>query len=109
MRSTLVAALASCVDQPMQPKARHFLRGLSCDELEFIADYVGSCILESTRRCGCSRAQLAGRIAGFQRARQGSSPLPGSDQEHKMILLLEFLCRSGMQPFALPLGASQAG
>jgi len=109
VRSTLVAALATCVEKSKRSETRHFLRGLSADELEFIADYVGSCILESARRCGCSRAQLAGRIAEFQRARQGCAAVGSADQEHKMILLLEFLCRSGMQPFSLPVRASQAG
>lgn len=108
MRPSLVAALASCVDKSLQPKTRHFLLGLSCDELEFIAEYLGSCILESARQC-CSREQLAGRIAEFQRARQGCARMRSSDQEHKMILLLEFLCRSGMQRFSIPMRAGQAG
>jgi hypothetical protein len=81
--------------------------GLSCDELEFIADYLGSCILESARQCG-SRAQLAGRIAAFQRSRQGCAPIRSADQEHKMILLLEFLCRSGMSQFSIAMRAGQA-
>ncbi len=85
MRPALVAALASCVDRKKQSQTRDFLGGLSCDELEFIADYLGSCILESTR---------AGEL---RQVRQGSSDV-SSDQEHKMILLFEFLCRSGMQP-----------
>jgi hypothetical protein len=78
VRPTLVAALASCADQSLQSKTRHFLLGLSCDELQFIAGYLGSCIVEPARPCCCSRA-------GY------------SDQEHKMILLLEFLRRSGMK------------
>jgi len=82
----LRTALASGV----KPKARTFLGGLSCDEMEYIAEFLGACILESARRSECSRAQLAERIAAFQQARGCSSP----DQEHKMILLLEFLCRT---------------
>jgi hypothetical protein len=87
VRSALVTALASCVDRKKQSQTRDFLGGLSCDELEFIADYLGSCILESAW------------IAEFQRVWQGC-PVVSADQEHKMILLLEFLCRSGMQPRA---------
>ena len=108
MRPALVAALASCVDKSLQSKARHFLLGLSCDELEFIADYLGSCMLESGSQ-RCSRGQLAGRIAEFQQARQGCAHGRSADQEHKMILLLEFLCRNGMQQLTMPLRASQAG
>ena len=84
MRPTLVAALASCVDKKKLSQTRDFLGGLSCDELEFIAGYLGSCILES------------GWISEFRQLRQGRTV--SADQEHKMILLLEFLCRSGMQP-----------
>jgi hypothetical protein len=109
VRPTLVAALALCVDKSLQSKTRHFLLGLSCDELEFIAEYLGCCILESARQCGCSRAQLAARIAEFQRARQGCSSLRSTDQEHKMILLLEYLCLTGVRQFSMPVRAGQAG
>jgi hypothetical protein len=102
VRPTLVTALSACVDKQQQAKTRHFLSGLSCDELQFIAEYVGSCILDSARMCGCSREQLAGRIAAFQRARQENPAVSQADQEHKMILLLEFLCRIGMQQIAAP-------
>jgi hypothetical protein len=99
---TLVTALSACVDKPQQSKTRHFLSGLSSDELQFIAEYIGSCILDSARLCCCSREQLAGRIAAFQRARQETLLVSQADQEHKMILLLEFLCRIGMQQFSSP-------
>ncbi len=101
MRPTLVAALASCVEKRKQKQTLHFLLGLSCDELQFIADYLGACILESARRYDDSRAQLARRIAEFQQARLGSAGQRSADQEHKMILLLEFLCRSEMHPASL--------
>jgi hypothetical protein len=96
VRNALVAALTSCADRPFKSKARRFLSGLSSDELQFIAEFLGACVLESGRKCPCSRAQLAERIAEFQCARA-----PGGgwseDQEHKMILLLEYLCRDGRQ------------
>ncbi len=85
MRPALVAALASCVDRKKQSQTRDFLGGLSCDELEFLADYLGSCILESRR------------IGELRQVRQDRTDV-SADQEHKMILLVEFLCRSGMQP-----------
>ena len=108
MNRTLVAALLSCADAPFRAKVRSFLNGLSLDELGFIAEFLGSCILESGQRSQCSRAQLARRIAEFQEARLGGARLNSPDQEHKMILLLEFLCRSSLQQFTLPLDARPA-
>ena len=86
LRKVLRTALASGA----KPRARTFLGGLSRDEMEYIAEFLGACILESARRSECSRAQFAERIAAFQQARGCSSP----DDERKMILLLEFLCRT---------------
>ena len=94
MRNSLVAALVACADQPLKSKARRFLAGLSSDELQFIAEFLGSCILESQARCACDRAELAERIARFQR--RATAQKLSSDQELKMILLLEYLCCSGI-------------
>ena len=107
MRKTLVNALVSCADPRLQPRARRFLLGLSRDELEFIAEFLGACILESARRSRCSRAQMAVRIAEFQQARLGCARC-SPDEEHKMILLLEFLCRSNLQQIPVPVRAPQA-
>jgi hypothetical protein len=74
-------------------KARRFVQGLSSDELQFIAGFLGACVLDSEMPCAC-RAQWAERIAQYQEARGGCSHI-SADQDHKMILLLEFLCRSG--------------
>jgi hypothetical protein len=70
------------------------LQGLSSDELQFIAEYLGSCILESSGAGSGSRAELALRVAQYQAAR---APSLTADQDHKMILLLEFLCRAEMK------------
>ena len=96
MQSALLAALASCADGPFRSQILDFLMGLSCDELQFLAEFLGASILESEEHHGCSRAQLAKRVAAFQRARGGYRE-PSPDQDHKMILLLEFLCRTGLQ------------
>ena len=106
MRSSLVAALVSCADLPLRSRARRFLLGLSADELQFIAEFLGACILERAGRSQCSRAELANRIAGFQQARTVAGP-SSPDQEHKMIVLLEFLCRSCLQQYSLPVRAGQ--
>ena len=108
MRNSLVAALVSCADQPLKSEARRFLTGLSSDELQFIAEFLGSCVLESQQRCACNRAELADRIARFQQLPGDRAPKRTTDQELKMILLLEYLCRSGVQELRLPAGAGSA-
>jgi hypothetical protein len=90
-RQDLVAALVASAEAPLRLRARRFVDGLSADELQFIAEYLGACILESGRCCCSSRAELAERIAAFQRARRSMG-----DCDHKSILLLEFLCRTGV-------------
>jgi hypothetical protein len=98
LRGVLVAALATCSTSRSKSQTRRFLGGLSRDELQFIADYVGASILESADDGPCSGPELADRIVEFQRNRS-SHP----DLDHKTILLLEFLGRSGLgkTPFAV--------
>src|SRR5450432_3498888 len=91
VRNSLVAALVACADQPLKLEARRFLAGLSSDELQFIAGFLGSCILESQARCARNRAELAERIARFQQARADLARTRASDQELKMILVMEYL------------------
>ena len=98
MRSVLISALIGCTGGSLKSRSRRFLQGLSSDELQFIAEYLGSCILESSGAGSGSRAELALRVAEYQAARR---PALSADQDHKMILLLEFLCRSGVKP-AMP-------
>ena len=115
-KSVLVGALSACADELQQREARRFLRGLATDELQYIAEFLGSCILESSERFHCSRGQLAEAIKRFERSRR--SALAGDsygcvadalqDQEHKMILLLEYLCRSGIAQFTVGVGAGQS-
>lgn len=86
MRNSLVVALTACAETPLQPKARRFLAGLSCDELQFIAGYFGGCILrintgsEPSSRADCFCGEAAG--------------LPAADLDHKLILVQEYLCYS---------------
>ena len=108
MRNALVAGIVSCADRSLKPKALRFLVGLSSDELQFIAEFVGACILESTEEGRCSRSELAEQIAEFQRGRLRCSPGCSEDQDHKMILLLEYLCRSGSPRFSLAMSAGHA-
>ena len=105
MRSTLVAALISCADSPHKSTARRFVQGLSSDELQFIAGFLGACVLDSSGRPRASRAQWAERIARYQQTPADCRPCHSADREHKMILLLEYLCRSGVPRASLSAGA----
>jgi hypothetical protein len=96
VRSALVTALTACAGSRERQGVRDFLLGLSWDELEYIAEFVGSTILESAGLCPVNREQLAGRIAEFDHGRTARPAIsPDSDRYHKMIVLMEFLCRTG--------------
>jgi hypothetical protein len=103
VRATLLSALCACVADRKKPTARRFLQGLSCDELEYIAEFFGACVLESRYGLGSTRGELAEEITAFECSRRGAAP-PGArpDDDHKMILLLEYLCRCGLARFPLP-------
>ena len=104
MPDTLVAALASCAKEPFRTQTLRFLQGLSSDELLFLVDFVGSSLVESFWPCRYTRAELAERIAAFQEMRRASCAAP--DQDHKMILLLEFLSLSGLDRHGVPVRAA---
>ena len=90
MRTTLVAALAACAESKVRARARKFLSGLSADELQFIAEYLGARILQSAEQNLCEDWPVA--------ARGGRSP----DRDHKMIVLAEYLRQSGGRGQYLP-------
>ena len=99
MRKSLVAALVACAEQPLKLDARRFLSGLSSDELEFIAEFLGSCILESDHPLSAERTEFAERIALLYYMRQHAHG--AIDSDCKLILLREYLCRLGVPPVAL--------
>ena len=47
MKTILVKSLGSMVPIEQRGKARQFLLGLSTDELQYIAEFFGSCVIES--------------------------------------------------------------
>ena len=111
-KSSLVCALIECLENSQKRPTRRFLQGLATDELQYIAEFLGACILETGGRCRGSRTQLAEAIKQFERNRHGADAVshgldPLQDQEHKMILLLEYLCRSGMTQHTMSVGAGQ--
>lgn len=107
MQCDSVAALISCAEGPRQSSLRRFLTGLSTDELEFLAAFMGASILEAAAGCPWSRSQLAERIADMQRGCYAARST--QDQDHKMILLFEFLCRCGLQRGPATVRARHAG
>ncbi len=86
MRRSLIAALAEYAANPLRPNARRFLVGLSSDELQFIAEFLGGCILES----------------GECRQARNCAQCRSEDQELKLIVLREYLSRSGLWQVAVP-------
>jgi hypothetical protein len=88
VRDALLAALVACANsRPSRSRTRRFLTGLSADELQFIAGYLGSRILGS----------VPSRDIRFRRTDAGVTAWRSDDQEHKMILLREFLGCTGME------------
>ena len=83
MRNSLVAALVACADRPQRLAAWRFLAGLSSDELQFIAEYLGASILGGGSCLPVCRCGHDGRVV--------------ADRELKMILVREYLCRAGVQ------------
>ena len=96
MKSILVKSLCAVVSDRQRRKARQFLLGLSTDELQYIAEFLGSCILDCEEPYNCTRTQLNHGIQRFDRSQKRSV----GDRQHKMILLLEFLdrCDIGTAP-----------
>jgi hypothetical protein len=100
VRSALVAALVARAEISLKSRVRRFLRGLSCDELQFIASFLGACILESAGKPRCAPFN-SGEVSEFQQ-REGAPDRGAEDRDLKMILLLEYLCRSGIRQTSIP-------
>jgi hypothetical protein len=89
-RNNLVTALVACAGGNVRSRARRFLLGLSADELQFLAEFLGSCILESS-----DDSNRAAQMVQLYQARFARETCRRSDHEHKMILLREYLDRTG--------------
>jgi hypothetical protein len=96
VRATLISALADMAVERRNSVLR-FLQGLSADELQYLAEFFGSWTLDAGERNG---RLLAERIAAFEQAKRPDfrSHAWLADQDHKMILLHEYLGRSGFNP-----------
>jgi hypothetical protein len=85
-------------DGRQQVGVRNFLQGLSSDELGYIAEFFGACILETLAPPQPSRTHLAESIAEFERLHGGAARTARcTDHDHKIILLREYLSRSGVR------------
>ncbi len=80
MRRSLVVALVEYAECSLRSQAHRFLVGLSSDELQFIAQFMGSCILESAECCEAARVKRC----------------CSEDQQLKVIVLREYLSQSGL-------------
>jgi len=93
VRPTLISAIAACAEERVQKRARRFLEGLSTDELQYIAEFLGGCVLDPFGHDSINGAPPCSHAA--------APPAPGlSDREHKMILLREYLWRCRPMPRA---------
>ena len=108
MRDALLAALVACArSRPSRWRTRRFLTGLSSDELQFIAEYLGARTLGFSASYRRPLAVQAPWNAPWQCADSGEAACQSHDREHKMILLLEFLGRSGIGHAPLPTQAAR--
>ena len=65
---------------------------------QYIAEFLGACTLESEQPYLWTRLQLTQQIQRFDQGQKRSV----SDRQHKMILLLEFLCRCHIGSATVP-------
>ena len=97
-KSVLIRALCSYAESRTKNRTQRFLEGLSRDELHYIAEFLGSCILQKTRSGVNDGDHVVEAIRGFEnQAGQAMSGTSSQGQltnrEHKMILLYEYLSR----------------
>jgi hypothetical protein len=101
-KSVIISALCGYFVDAHRREARRFLQGLSTDELQYIADFVGACLLEINSGVR-NRAEVASRVLSHAQ-RRGASVRDSrqiEDRDHKMILLLEYLSRCGFHRFSI--------
>ncbi len=99
----LVDALSCMANLCHRETARSFLEGLSTDELQYIAAFLGACVLDPMLGDpDASRDCMARLIAQYEwnrrpyrmsriRGSSGTQLNTDTDVTHKMILLLEYL------------------
>jgi hypothetical protein len=99
VKTALISGIADCVEARLRKRALRFLQGLSADELQYIAEFLGACMLEPAPPAVLSRRQLSDGIACFDRNR---GTVRRRDRQHKMVILLECLWRFELNRLSLP-------
>jgi hypothetical protein len=87
-RSSLVGALLRTVAPAYRHLVVDFLRGLSRDELECLADFQGACVLEAQDLCSFNPYQLLGEFFNPTICERWSN---ADDRAHKTFVVLEWL------------------
>jgi hypothetical protein len=70
--------------------AQGFLEALSIDELLFLADFLGSCILITSAMNIPVWEAIRHQAYGWQRRRETMSPAQRQDAGHKLLVLSQF-------------------
>jgi hypothetical protein len=107
VKVALVSALCACAGGRRKRKARRFLEGLSENELQYIAGFLGACILESAVGLPSVPGQLVETFGAFEHLR--GAPASGAEcldcKEHKIVLVREYLSRCGVDRWPAALRA----
>jgi hypothetical protein len=93
-RSSLVGALLRNAIPVHRPQVLDFLRGLSRDELECLAEFQGACVLEAEFSVACHPYRLMADFFDPYGSERWNIP---DDRAHKIFIVLEYLdhlCRS---------------
>ncbi len=94
-RAALENALVQYAPQDREAAAKTFLGALSVDELLFLGEFLGSCILVTSATNLGTWDAISNRAHACHRAMDRMSPRQREDMEHKLILMSEFAERCG--------------
>jgi hypothetical protein len=94
-RTALERALIDYVPRDREAFARAFLSGLSVDELMFLAEFLGSCILITSAIKMDTWDAVCHRAQAFHRELERRPDNQRQDTDHKLILLSEFAACCG--------------
>lgn len=91
-RSSLVGALLRNATPVNRQKVLDFLRGLSRDELECLAEFQGACVLEAESTVACHPYRLMADFFDPFGSERWNNP---DDRAHKTFIVLEYLDHLG--------------
>ena len=94
-RTALEKALADYIPPDREAFSKAFLSGLSNDELLFLGEFLGSCILITSAINMDTWDAICHGADAFRRSRQRMTDRQREDADHKLILLGEFAACCG--------------